>query len=316
MNDLLVNGTDSEILYQNDDLVIFEQENVKWIVTNNEDLLMTRKDISALFDVTERQMTRRVNNLKDEGSINELVTSTILVDESKLALTGRKHGNLPEMYNHKDIIKIGLGLNSKLAMGFLDQSSEILKQVHQKGYFISKGAENKAFKHLQSLRADANNVFTVLTDVFAASYDYNPKDPELRRFFGTLRNKLYQCAIGQTAAEILYDRADYTKENMNLITFKGKGGPTKVDAQTAIGYLSEKEVNILIEITNVVLGSLRVFTMKEGHYKQQQSIDIFNFYINSFADKNPTGYGKISVQKAKDYAVEQYDKFKRRLIRG
>ena len=76
--------------------------------TKDEELILTKKDIDALFDSTERQMTRRVNKLKYKSSINELVTSTILVDQSKSILTGRKHGNLPEMYNHKDIIKIGL----------------------------------------------------------------------------------------------------------------------------------------------------------------------------------------------------------------
>lgn len=313
MNNLLGNGNEPEILYQNDELVIFQQENIRWVVTNSEELLMTRKDIGSLFDSTKDQMTYRVKELSKQNAISKFTESVIFTPSAKKALVGTKHSKLPEMYSHKNIIKIGLGLNSSLAMEFLDQSSEILKQVHQKGYFISKGAENKAFKHLQSLRADANNVFTVLTDVFAAASDYDPKDPELRNFFGTLRNKLYQCAIGQTAAEILYDRADYTKDNMNLITFKGKGGPTKADAQKAIGYLTEQEVNLLIEITNVALGSLRVFTMKEGNYKQQQTIDVFNFYINNFAEKNPTGYGKITVQKAKNYAIEQYDKFKRRL---
>jgi hypothetical protein len=306
----------SNILFQNDELVIFEQENIKWVVTNNEELLMTRKDIGAFFGATKRQMTYRVNELKSNESIKEFLTSTIFLPSAKKVLIGRKQGNLPEMYNHNDIIKIGLGLNSVKAMKFLDDSSEILKQVHQKGYFISEGAENKAFKYLQSLRADANNVFTILTDIFAAADNYDPKDPELNSFFGTLRNKLYQCAIGQTAAEILYDRADYSKDNMNLKTWKGKTGPTKADAQTAIGYLTEKEVNLLVEITNVVIGSLKVFTMKEGNYKQQQTINVFNFYINSFADGKPSGYGKISVKHAQQYAKDQYNKFKRRLTGG
>ncbi len=315
--DLLNKNVESEILYQNDELIIFQQEKVKWIVTKDNQILMTVKDIGLLGD-NEDKTKRYERELRNKEFITPYNGKTIkCIYEQNLfkLLKDNPRGRNPDLYNYPAITQIIAELRTVKARERNQKLGILQEEIRTKGYFIVEGKEIEALNHLKSLRADVNNVFKVLTSIFSKADDYAPKSPELGIFFATMRNKLYQCVVGMTAAEILHNRADHTKENMNLITWKGKKGVTKSDAQRAIGYLTDEEMDILVKVTNIVIDSLEVFTIKRGHYKQQQTIDLFDFYINSFADEIPTGYGKINTDKAKKYAIDQYNKFKRRLTR-
>ena len=169
-------------------------------------------------------------------------------------------------YNLDAVISVGYRVNSDRAIQFRRWSTRILKEFSKKGYIIDKRRmENGIFfdeDYFESLLAEIREIrlskrrfYQKITDIYATSIDYDSKSPITIKFFKKVQNKMHYAVTHHTAAEIIYERADYTKENMNLTSWKNSpnGKILETDVVIAKNYLTKKELQNLELIVTAFL---------------------------------------------------------------
>lgn len=219
--DLMIRSSSAEFL-------IFErQTHDKGIQVRFEDgdLWLTQKSMGELFDITRNNITMHINEIYSTYELDEKSTS-------KKFLLVQKEGNREvkrniQYYNLDMVISIGYRVNSDKAIQFRRWATNILKEFFQKGYIIDKKRmANGAFfdeDYYDSLLAEIREIkiskrrfYQKITDIYATSVDYDTKSPTTIKFFKKVQNKIHYAVSHQTAAEIIYNRADSNKEHMGL----------------------------------------------------------------------------------------------------
>ena len=230
--DLMIRSSSAEFL-------IFErQTHDKGIQVRFEDgdLWLTQKSIGELFDTTRNNITMHINEIYSTYELDEKSTS-------KKLLLVQKEGNREvkrniQYYNLDMVISIGYRVNSDKAIQFRRWATNILKEFSQKGYIIDKKrVANGAFfdedyydsllAEIREIRISERRFSQKITDIYATSVDYDTKSPTTIKFFKKVQNKIHYAVSHQTAAEIIYNRADAKKENMGLTNWKNLPNDTK-----------------------------------------------------------------------------------------
>ena len=181
------------------------------------DLWLTQKSIGELFDTTRNNITMHINEIYNTNELDENSTS-------KKFLLVQREGNREvkrnvQYYNLDMVISIGYRVNSDRAVQFRRWATYILKEFSKKGYIIDKKRmANGAFfdEDIREIRLSERRFYQKITDIYATSVDYDRKSPTTIKFFKKVQNKMHYAVSHQTAAEIIYNRADSKKEHMGL----------------------------------------------------------------------------------------------------
>ncbi len=258
--DLYIRSSSAEFL-------IFEQQKKeKGIEVRFEDgdLWLTQKVLGELYNTSKQDISYHLKNIYNDLELDK--NSTV-----KEFLTVQKEGNREvkrkfTYYNLDAVISVGYRVNTDRAIQFRRWATNILKEFSKKGYIIDKKRmENGAFfdedyydtllAEIREIRMSERRFYQKITDIYSTSIDYDRKSPTTIKFFKKVQNKLHYAVTHQTAAEIVYNRADHTKEHMNLTTWKHypEGKILETDVVIAKNYLKKEELEQLELIVSAFL---------------------------------------------------------------
>ena len=302
------------------------EENVQIdVVVKDENIWVTQKAMAKLFGVKVPAISKHLKNIFEEGELQqEVVVSKMEITTQHGALADKTQHHEANFYNLDAIISVGYRVNSLKATKFRIWATQILKEYMQKGFamdderlkqgktFFGKDYFRELLEMVRSIRASERRIWQQITDIFAeCSLDYDEKSPITHQFYATVQNKFHYAITKQTAAEIVYNNADHTKENMGLTTWKNApdGRILKSDVTIAKNYLSEKEIRQLERAVTGYFDYIEDLIERENTFNMEQ----FSASINEFLafrryDILPDK-GKVSHKEAVAKAHAEYDIF-------
>ena len=309
-------------LKEQNNLLIYKDKDGNIVVDalfKDETLWLTQKSMATVFTVDRTVITKHLKNIfKDEELIKEQVCAKI----AHTAEDGKTYNT--EFYNLDAIIAVGYRVNSKKATEFRIWATKVLKDYMIKGFALNderfiRGNKYDAkyfdelLERIKTIRVSERMSYQKITDLFiATSADYNPKSEEAYTFFKIIQNKLHYAISGHTAAELIYSRADASKEHMGLTNWKNSPDCLiyKYDVSIAKNYLTEEELSKLNDLTNLFL----VFAedeAKERHVMTMQNwIDATDDLLKFRRKKVLNNAGSISHKEAVDKAEKEYEKYR------
>ena len=299
------------------------------VFLQNETLWLTQKAMSELFGVGVPAIAKHLKNIFESGELNENEVISILETTTPHgAIKGKTQTHKVKFYNLDAIIAVGYRVNSKRATQFRIWATKVLKEYIIKGFVLDddrlkqaktvfgKDYFDELLERVRSIRASERRIYQKITDIFAeCSIDYD-KDSEItREFYATVQNKFHYAITGQTAAEIIYHRADKNKPNMGLTTWKNapKGRILKSDTQIAKNYLTEKEIKRLERTVSsyfdYIENQIEIRKDQNRPFTMQELADSINRFL-SFNDFKVLDHkGTISHQQALEKAAKEYEQF-------
>ena len=316
-NNLIVRSSSAEFL-------IFERQTHDREIQvrfENGDLWLTQKAIGELFNTTRNNITMHINDIYNAFEMDENSTS-------KKFLLVQNEGNREvkrnvQYYNLDMVISIGYRVNSDKAIQFRRWATNILKEFSKKGYIIDKRRmENGSFffffyydsllAEIREIRLSERRFYQKITDIYATSVDYDSKAPTTIKFFKKVQNKIHYSIFHQTAAEIIYNRADSEKNNMGLTSWMNSpnGKILETDVVIAKNYLSKEELEQLELIVSAFLD------LAESRAKRNipMTMEDWATRIDKFllADDRDIlkDAGKISHEIARDKALTEFEKYR------
>ena len=317
VKDLMIRSSSAEFL-------IFErQTHDKGVQVRFEDgdLWLTQKSIGELFDTTRNNITMHINEIYNTYELDENSTS-------KKFLLVQREGNREvkrnvQYYNLDMVISVGYRVNSDRAVQFRRWTTHILKEFSKKGYIIDKKRmANGAFfdedyydsllAEIREIRLSERRFYQKITDIYATSVDYDSQSPITIKFFKKVQNKMHYAVSHQTAAEIIYNKADSKKEHMGLTNWKNSpnGKILETDVVIAKNYLNKEELEQLGRIVSAFLD------LAEARAKRHipMTMEDWSNRIDKFllADDRDIlkDAGKISHEIACDKALTEFEKYR------
>ena len=315
--DLIIRSSSAEFL-------IFErQTHDKGVQVRFEDgdLWLTQKAIGELFDIDRTVVTKHIRNIYSEFELDENSTSANLALVQK---EGNRNINRNVLYYNLDVvISVGYRTNSDRAIQFRRWATYILKEFSKKGYIIDKKRmANGAFfdedyydsllAEIREIRLSERRFYQKVTDIYATSVDYDKKSPTTIKFFKKVQNKMHYAVSHQTAAEIIYNRADSEKDYMGLTSWKNSpnGKILETDVVIAKNYLSKDELESLELIVSAFLD------LAENRAKRHipMTMEDWATRIDKFLLADDLAVlkdaGKISHEIACDKALTEFEKYR------
>lgn len=315
MNNKLI-GNEKNILFYND-----EEGNTKVeVLLENEDVWLNTEALATLFNVKRPAITKHINNIYEDEELEERSTCSKM---EHMGNNGKQVYNT-KYYNLDMIISIGFRVNSKKAIKFRTWANKIIKDYMVQGFALNderflkaKKSDQEYFKRLleriKLIRTSERMFYQKITDIFAeCSIDYDKNSDIAMTFYKTIQNKFHYAITGNTAAEIVYNRVDFKKENMGLATWENSpdGKILKSDVIIAKNYLNEQEIKNLNNLVNLFLdiaenNAERSITMYMEDWKNEveNALKIFRYEVLE-------GKGKISHKQAVEKAEKEYEKYK------
>lgn len=296
-------------------------------VIKDETIWLTQKAMAELFGVQTPAISKHLKNIFEEKELDEqVVISKMEITTQHGAIANKTQTSETNFYNLDAIISVGYRVNSIQATHFRIWATKVLKEYIQKGFVLDderlkqgKTAFNKDYfrellERVRSIRASERRIYQQITDIFAeCSIDYDKYSPITQDFYATVQNKFHYAITGQTAAEIIYTKADHTKDNMGLTTWKNSpdGRILKSDVSVAKNYLSEKEIKRLERTVSGYFDYIEDLIERENTFTMQEFAKSVNEFLEFRRyDILPDGNkGKISQKQAKDKAEKEYDVF-------
>ena len=315
--DLIIRSSSAEFL-------IFErQTHDKGIQVRFEDgdLWLTQKSIGELFDTTRNNITMHINEIYKNFELDEKSTS-------KDFLLVQKEGNRDVKrkvlyYNLDMVISVGYRVNSDRAIQFRRWATYVLKEFSKKGYIIDKKRmANGAFfdedyydsllAEIREIRLSERRFYQKITDIYATSMDYDPKSPISINFYKKVQNKMHYAVSKQTAAEIIYDRANSKKEHMGLTSWKKSpnGKIMESDVIIAKNYLSEDEIKDLEGIVSAFLEIAENRARRHIPMTMEDWVNLIDKYLLLDNRDVLKDAGKISHEIACDKALTEFEKYR------
>ena len=296
-------------------------------IVKDESIWLTQKAMAELFGVNKSTISRHLKNVFDEGELDEkVVVAKIATATQHGAIEGKSQRSLTHFYNLDAIISVGYRVNSRRATNFRIWATGILKEYMIKGFAMDderlkqgKTAFGKDYfrellERVRSIRASERRIWQQITDIFAeCSIDYDKNSSVTHEFYAMVQNKFHFAIVGQTAAEIVYTRADHEKENMGLTTWKyaPNGRILKSDAVIAKNYLEEKQIRQLeravtgyFDYIEDLIERQNTFTMEEFAASVNEFLAFRRYDI--LQDK-----GHVSRLQAVKKAEAEYEEFNR-----
>ena len=295
-----------------------EQGKVQVIVKDGT-IWCTQKAMAQLFGVDRSVITKHLKNIFDSG---ELRQESVCAKNALTAADGKKYQTT--LYNLDAIISVGYRVNSIKATKFRQWATLVLKEYITKGFALDderlkqgtavfgKDYFRELLERVRSIRASERRIWQQITDIYAeCSTDYDKSSPTTRDFYAMIQNRFHYAITGMTAAEIIYTRADHTKDHMGLTTWKHApdGRVLKSDVSIAKNYLQPEQIKRLeravtgfFDYIEDLIERENTFTMDQFSASVNKFLEFRNYHI--LPDK-----GKISAAEAKAKAEQEYDIF-------
>ena len=289
------------------------------VVIKDETLWCTQKAMAQLFGVGVPAISKHLKNIFEEG---ELVADSVI---SKMETTAADGKNYTTTYYSLDaIIAVGYRVSSLKATRFRQWATKILNEYIKKGFAMDderlkqgtavfgKDYFRELLERVRSIRASERRIWQQITDIYAeCSTDYDKDSPTTKDFYAMIQNRFHYAITGQTAAEIIYSKADHTKDHMGLTTWKNApdGRVLKSDVSIAKNYLQEKEIRQLERAVTGFFDYIEDLIERENTFNMAQFSASVNEFLTFRRYQILPDKGKISAAQAKKEAEEEYDIF-------
>ena len=299
-----------------------ESDVVVNVVYKDETFWLTQKAMAELFDVNPQAITKHLQNIYEENELQYDSTCSILEQVQKEG--SRNVKRKLEFYNLDAIIAVGYRVNSKKATKFRQWATKTLREYITKGFVLNEKLlkNGKSFgqdyfdellEKIREIRASERRAYQKITDIFEqCSCDYDKDSETTKNFYAFVQNKLHYAVSGNTAAEIVYNRADSTKSHMGLTSWKNSpnGKIYKSDVTIAKNYLNEKEITRLNRLVTMFIDYAEL-QAEDGHLiKMQDCVDAVNVFLQSNRQEVLEHKGKITHEQAIEKAHKEYDIFR------
>lgn len=289
------------------------------VVIKDETLWCTQKAMAQLFGVGVPAISKHLKNIFEEG---ELMADSVI---SKMETTAADGKNYTTTYYSLDaIIAVGYRVSSLKATRFRQWATKILNEYIKKGFAMDderlkqgnavfgKDYFRELLERIRSIRTSERRIWQQITDIYAeCSTDYDKNSPTTRDFYAMIQNRFHFAITGQTAAEIIYSKADHTKDHMGLTTWKNApdGRVLKSDVSIAKNYLQEKEIRQLERAVTGFFDYIEDLIERENTFNMSQFSASVNEFLTFRKYQILPDKGKISAAQAKKKAEEEYDIF-------
>lgn len=288
------------------------------VMVQDETVWLTQKMIATLFDTTKQNIGQHLKKIFDEGELQE---NSVVKNFFTTAADGKQYDTA--FYNLDAIISIGYRVNSQRATQFRQWATNILRDFAIRGYVLDKERlkngtflNKEYFDHLLSeireIRASERKFYQKITDIYAMALDYKADDEFTQKFFANVQNKLHFAIHGNTAAELIVGRANRTKPNMGLTTWKNapKGKIVKSDVSVAKNYLSEKEIKSLDRFVTMYLD----YAESQAERNIPMTMNDWATKLNAFLQFNEkdilTNVGKVTQAIARAFSESEFEKYR------
>lgn len=235
-----------------------DEEGKVQVVIKDETIWCTQKAMAQLFGVGVPAISKHLKNIFEEGELRkEVVVSKMEITTRHGAMEGKTQTSKVDFYHLDSIIAVGYRVNSMRATKFRQWATKILNEYIRKGFVLDddrlkqgtavfgKDYFRELLERVRSIRASERRIWQQITDIYAeCSTNYDRNSPTTKEFYAMVQNRFHYAITGQTVAEIIYSKADHTKEHMGLTTWKNSpnGRILKSDVSVAKNYLDEKQI--------------------------------------------------------------------------
>lgn len=310
----------NEVLFRLYDLP--NEEGKVQVVIKEETIWCTQKAMAQLFDVNLPAISKHLKNIFEEGELE--VNSTISKMEIVQTEGERNIKRSIVFYNLDAIIAVGYRVSSPKATKFRQWATKILNEYIRKGFVMDderlkqgetifgKDYFRELLERVRSIRASERRIWQQITDIYAeCSTDYDRNAPTTKEFYAMIQNRFHYAITGHTAAEIIYTKADHTKEHMGLTTWKDapEGRILKSDVSVAKNYLSEEEIRRLERAITGFFDYIEDLVERETTFTMADFSESVDAFLNFRRYQILQGKGSISSEQAKVKAHTEYQLF-------
>ena len=291
------------------------------VVLKDETIWCTQKAMAQLFNVGVPAISKHLNNIFEEGELDKDTT----LSKMETVVNRGFRGEVPDevdFYNLDAIIAVGYRVSSMKATRFRQWATSVLNSYIRKGFALDDdrlkelgggGYWKELLLRIRDIRASEKVFYRAVLDIYATSIDYDPKAEISVEFFKKVQNKMHFAVHGQTAAEVIYSRADSEKAFMGLTTFRGSR-PHLADALVAKNYLDERELRAMGQIVSGYLDFAERKAEREEPMTMQDWARHLDAILTSTGEKLLQGAGSVSHDKAVEKATGEYRKYQQRTL--
>ena len=300
------------------DIVIYKTKdgltkiNVKF---EDETVWLTQAQLVELYQTSKSNISEHIKHIFEEG---ELSQESTVRNFRTVQIEGNREVSREQVYYNLDmIISLGYRVKSIVATQFRRWATELIKEYLKKGYALDDnrlkelgGGDywKELLERIRDIRSSEKVMYRQVLDLYATSADYNPKSAESIAFFKMVQNKLHFATHGNTAAEVIYNRADAEKDFMGLTTFSGDF-PTKKDVVIAKNYLSEKELKVLNNLVSAYFDLAEINAIEHNTMYMSDYVEQLDKILSSTGKDILENAGSVSHKQAVEKAEAEYQKF-------
>ena len=287
----------------------------------DENIWLTQKMMAILYDVDVRTINEHIKKIYSDSELEEDSTirnfRIVQTEGSRQVTRDTKH------YSLQMIIAVGFKVNSERAVQFRKWVNQIAKDYTIKGWvmdderlkrgtYLTEKYFDEQLERIREIRASERKFYQKITDLYATAIDYDKNSATTRRFFATVQNKMHYAVHGHTAAELIVERADHTKEHMGLTTWADapEGKIKKSDVTVAKNYLSQDEMKQLNRMVTAYLDFAENMTLRHIPLTMQDWEKRLNSFIEMFDYGVLQDAGKVSAEIAKLHAETEFEKYR------
>ena len=294
------------------------------VAVKDETIWLTQKGMAELFDCSPDNISLHLKNIYDSG---ELTVGGTAEEISVVRREGTRNVTRKVMfYNLDAIISVGYRVNSRRATQFRIWATQVLKEYMLKGFALDderlkqgktvfgKDYFRELLERVRSIRASERRIWQQLTDIFAeCAIDYDKDSSEAHDFYAMVQNKFHYAITGQTAAELIMERADHTKEHMGLETWRNApdGRILKSDVTVAKNYLPEREIRRLERAVTGFFDYIEDLIDRENTFTMEQFASSVDEFLHFRRYQILPDKGKVTKAEAEAHARGEYDIFNR-----
>lgn len=291
------------------------------VIIRDETLWCTQKAMAQLFGVDRTVVSKHLKNIFESS---ELQQDSVCAKFAHTAEDGKIYNT--QFYNLDAVISVGYRVNSLQATRFRQWATKILNEYIKKGFVLDddrlkqgtavfgKDYFRELLERVRSIRTSERRIWQQITDIYAeCSIDYDKNSPTTHDFYAMIQNRFHYAITGQTAAEIIYTKADHTQEHMGLTTWKNApdGRILKSDVSIAKNYLQENEIRRLERAVTGYFDYIEDLIERENTFNMNQFAASVNEFLTFRKYQILPDKGRISAAQAKAKAESEYDIFNR-----
>ena len=307
-----IENTGKILIYQN------EKGDTKIdVYFEDETIWMTQKSMTQLYQVAKSSISEHIRNIYQDGELEEAATvrkfRTVQTEGNREVTRERDH------YNLDMILAVGYRVRSNVGIHFRRWASGILTEYMKKGFALNDerlrnpkefGADyfDELLERIRDIRASEKRLYQKVKEIFALSVDYDSQSQAAQMFFKSVQNKLEYAATGHTAPEIIAARADATKDNMGLTSFKG-AKVRKTDVTVAKNYMTHEEISTLNLIVNMYLDYAELQAKQRHPMHMADWEEKLNQFLQFNGREVLQNFGKVRRSVAEALAVKEYEKY-------